>query len=154
MTTTSNKITSTLKVETWDHDPGVTAAVITSPDGGTTLRVVNMARVTDFAAVAMTTIPAAGALTLLEIIASAAAAMTSPEVIKTSGAVLADAVGDTVVLECSAEEVAQIASSTDKRFQYVAARLTMSNAGAEAVVTYISMGQFAVNGLTPSTTIA
>lgn len=150
----TQKIRSELKVETWDHDPGATTAIVTSPDGGTTLRYVDMSVFRHFAAVALVTIPAAGALTLLEIIASEATTMASPEVIKTSGTIAADAVGDWAMEECSAEEVAAIGATAGKSLRYVAARLTMSNAGAEAVVTHIALPVYPRRDLTPATTIA
>jgi hypothetical protein len=150
----TQKIRSELKVETWDHDPGATTAIVTSPDGGTTIRTVDMSVYRHFSACAMVTIPATGALTLLEIIAAEAATMASPEVIKTSGAIVADAVGDWAMEECSAEEIAAAGAAAGKALRFVAARLTMSNAGAEAVVTHIALPVYPRKDLTPATTIA
>lgn len=150
----TQKIRSELKIVCIDHDPGATTAIIASPDGGTTPAVLDMANYRHFSVHAQLTVAAAGALTKLEIIASASAAMTSEEVIKDSGTIAADAVGDWAIEECSAEEIAQIASTSGKALRYVAARLTMSNAGSEAAVSYIALPVHPIKDLTPATTIA
>jgi hypothetical protein len=150
----TQKIRSTLKIVGIDHDPGATSAVIASPDGGTTPAVVDLSTITHFSVAAMISVLAAGAITKLEIIASEVAAMSSPEVIKDSGTIAADANGDWAIEECSVEEIAQIGAVAGKALKYVAARLTMSNAGAEAVVFYIALPRMPRLDLTPATTIA
>lgn len=47
-----------------------------------------------------------------------------------------DAVGDFLVLECSAEEIAQIGAAAGVNLRYVSANLTCANAADEAVVYY------------------
>lgn len=139
----------------YDHDPGATTAIIVSPDGGTTLRTADMSRFSRFAVGAMVTVPATGALTKLEIVAAAASTMASPEVIKDSGTIAADAAEDQAWLECTAEEISQIASTSGKRLRYVAGRLTMSNAGGECAVLYeLTGGRFNHKDMTPATIIA
>lgn len=150
----TNKLRTTLKHEIWDHDPGVTTALITSPDGGTTIRAVDMAIYSHIMASAMVTVPATGALTLLEIVASASSNMASPIQIKTSGTIAADAVNDWATLECSAQEIADEGARNGVNLRYAAARLTMSNAGAEAVVTHILTPVYPAANLTPATTIS
>lgn len=150
----TNKLRSTIKHEIWDHDPGVVTALVTSPDGGTTLRVIDMAVYSHALISAMVTVPATGALTLLEIVGSATANMASPIQIKTSGAVLADAVNDWVAQEVSAQEVADEGARNGVNIRYIAARLTMSNAGAEAVVTHILTPVYPNANLTPATSIS
>lgn len=136
-------------VRSYDHDPGSTSAVITSPDGGTTIRTLDMSLYGRFIASAMTSVLGGNGITKLEIIAAATATMASAEVIKDSGTVAVDAVGDNVVLECSAEEVAQIGAAAGKELRYVAARVTCHHAGDEAVVTYIGAEpRFAYKDLT------
>lgn len=143
------------KIEMWDHDPGATTAIIVSPDGGTTKRTVDLRDYGKFSCAAMLTVPgASGSITKLEIIASAAATMTSEEVVKDSGTIAADAVGDWAIEECTAEEVAQLGSETGKALRYVAGRLTIADATAEAAVVYISYPDFPRKDLTPATTIA
>lgn len=89
-------------------------------------------------------------ITKLEIIASAAATMTSPTVIKDSGAIQADALNDNYKLECIAEEVQNELPGA----RYVAARITMATATDEATVTYIADPVFPRSGLTPADSIS
>jgi hypothetical protein len=150
----TQKIRSKLKITGVDHDPGGTTAILAGPDGGTTPAVVDLSTIEHFAVMAMISVLAAGAITKLEIIASATSDMASAEVIKDSGAVLADANGDWVIEECSVEEIAQIGAVAGKALKYVCARITMSNAGSEAVVFYIGLPRAPRLDLTPATTIA
>lgn len=152
----TQKIRSSQKIEMWDHDPGGTSATIVSPDGGTTKRTVDLRDVSCFAVAAALTVPGtSGAITKLEIIASAASDMSSPVVIKDSGTVDADAAGDWLIEECTAEEVAQLGSENSKDLRYVAGRITMDAGDAEACVVYLqTKRRFSYKNLTPATTIA
>lgn len=148
-------IRSKWQIQMWDHDPGATTAVIVSADGGTTPRVVDCSVVRKFGvAAAISVLGTGGAITKLEIIASAASTMSSEEVIKDSGTVDADAVGDWLMEECTMEEVAHIASTSGKRLRYLAGRITMDAADAEAVAVYLIEPDAPRLDLTPATTIA
>lgn len=150
----TQKIASKQKVELWDHDPGATTAIVVSPDGGTTVRTVDLRDYRYFGVGAMATIAGTG-ITKLEIIAAAAATMASPVVVKDSGTIAADAVGDWAWEECTAEEVAQLASENGVDLRYVAGRITMGTGTDEAAVVYVSAGpRFAYENLTPDTTIS
>lgn len=140
----------------YDHDPGGTSATIVSPDGGTTIRTLDLRDYHRFGVLAMISVlGTGGAITKVEIIASAATDMSNAEVIKDSGTVDADAIGDQVFLECSAAEVSKIGAGAGKDLRYVAGRITMDAADAEAVVYYEGCDpRFPRDGLTPSTTIA
>ena len=129
----TEKLFSDLKIEMFDHDPGGTAAAIVTPDGGSTEQIVDLADYNGFAVIAMSSLLSGAGITLVEIIASASSDGSNPVIVKSSGAVVADAVGDTVVLECTAEEITEL----DNSLQFVAGRLTVANAADEAVVTYI-----------------
>lgn len=144
-----SKLFANAMIQMWDHDPGATSAVICSPDGGTTKRVVDLRDYEGFAVVAMSSTLTGAGITKLEIVASEdSAGATNLTVVKDSGTVAADAVGDFVALECTAEELAQL----DPDLRYVAARLTCANAADEAVVTYIRhKPRFATSGLTANT---
>lgn len=148
----TQKIASRMFVKNYDHDPGGTTAVIVSPDGGTTIRTLDMRDYKHFGVLAMISVlGTAGAITKLEIIASESSDMSSPVVVKDSGTVDADAVEDQLFLECTAEEIAKLLADA----RYVAGRVTMDAADAEAVVTYIGIpGRFKYEDLTPATTIA
>lgn len=148
---TTSKLFSEMKIQMFDHDPGATTAIITSPDGGTTKRVADMRDYEYFGVLAaLTVIGSSSGITKVEIVAATDSAITTPVVVKDSGTVDADAIGDYVALECTVEELAALGSG----LRYLAARITCSHAGDEACVTYIQGGaRRATNGLT-ATTIA
>ena len=75
-------------------------------------------------------------------------------VVKDSGTVAADAVGDQVTIECNAQEVAQIGTDNGVALRYVTARITCSNAGDEARVAFVGKAVRPYGGLTPDTIIA
>ncbi len=139
---------SRLYINSYDHDPGATTAVLASPDGGTTIRYLDMKDYEHFAVQARPTIVGGGGLTKLEIVASAATSFSSVTVIKDSGTVAADSPNDTVFLECSAEEIAQLAAEGGVALRYVAARLTQATNTDEANVTYVAEPKRAYSGLT------
>lgn len=134
----TERVGSRLYMRSWDHDPGATTAIITSPDGGTTKRSLDLSLFGAFAVQVKPTIVAAGGLTKVEIIAADDSAMTANvTVVKDSGTIAADALDDNGWLECTAEEVAQLSAAGGFALRYVAARLTMATATDEASVTYI-----------------
>lgn len=147
----SMKLLSGNFIALYDHDPGGTSATLASPDGGTTIRYIDMRDYNCFAVAAMSSTLAGNGITKLEIVASATPDFSAVTVIKDSGTVAADAVGDFVVEECTAEEIAQEASDAGVELRYVAARLTCQNAADEAVVAYIAKPRFAYSGLTADT---
>lgn len=94
-------------------------------------------------------------MTKLEIIASAASDGSSPEVIKDSGTIAADAVDDQAFLEATAQEIAQIGANESKDLRYVLARVTLANAADRVALTALRWpATYAKQGLTPATTIA
>lgn len=149
------KISANVKIQMWDHDPGTTNALVLSPDGGTTDRIFDMSGYEAFACLAMSSTLTGNGITKLEIVAASDSALsTDVTVIKDSGTVAADAVGDYVFEECTAEELAQLSSagSIDPPLRYVAPRLTVQNSADEAVVTTILYKpKFATSGLTADT---
>lgn len=134
---TSQKLASQLAVISYDHDPGTTAATITSPDGGTTKRYVPLTNYEYFGVAAMTSVSASSSgITKVEIVAASDSSGTGLTVVVDSGTVAADAVGDFVWVECTAAQVKEcLATAT-----HVGARITCSNSGDEAVVTYVRGG--------------
>ena len=135
-TSSAAKLFTEAAIVTYDHDPGTTAALITSPDGGTTKRYVDMADYAGFAGVVMATI-ATGGPTLVDIVGAEDAAGTNVTTIVSSGAVVADAVGDGVVIECTAEQVKEVAVASGYTLRYVGIRITCANSADECAVTYI-----------------
>lgn len=60
-----------------------------------------------------------------------------------------DAVGDTVVLECNAQQVREVAIATGKELRYVSAWVKCANAADKIAMTYVAGGpRFAAGGLT------
>lgn len=150
----SQKFLAGHKIQVWDHDPGGTTALLVTPDGGTTVRVVDMRDYLCFTFAVLATIATTGP-TKIEIIAATGSDGTGTvTVIKDSGTIAADAVGDWAVLECSAEEVAQEAADAGADLRYVAGRITCGNAADEAVAVYILDGKRNFLNQTPATTIA
>lgn len=147
---TTQKIASKHKIQMWDHDPGVDTALITSPDGGTTKRYVDMKDYQLFGAMVMSTIfGGASGVTKVEIVAAEDADGTNLQVVLDGGTVDADAMGDYVWIECTADQIKEVAAATGYNLRYVGARITCSNAGDEAVVMYIqSEPRFPQSGLT------
>lgn len=141
-------------IQMWDHDPGATTAQITTPDGGTTKRLVDMRDYEHFAVTAYASVLAGNGITKLEIVACTDTAGTNATAIKDSGTIAADALGDWAMLECSADEVRYAGDAAGLALRYVGARLTCQNSGDEAVVTYIGVSNRPQLDLTPATTIA
>lgn len=128
---------SQVKILGYDHDPGATTAIVTSPDGGTTKRYMDLSLYGGFAVYATPTAMTGAGITKVEIVASESTAMTTVTVIKDSGTVVADALGDFVLLECTAAEVAQLGEAAGLNLRYIGARITEANAADEAHVIYI-----------------
>lgn len=141
----SEYIGSRVKMVAYDHDPGATTAIITSPDGGTTKRVHDLKDGSYFAVLVKPTIVGGNGITLVDIIASAASTMGSETVVKTTGAIQADSLNDYVFLECNAEEVKHLGAT----LRYLAARITHATNTDESCVTYISLNRdFETTGMT------
>ena len=148
----TKKIFANQKLEMWTHDPDGVAAAVVTPDGGITERWVDFKGFEQFAVIAMASLLTGAGITKLEIVAAEDAAGTNLQVIKDSGVLAADAVGDYVMEECTAVEISQIASEQGLSLRYVAGRITMDNAADEAAVTYErNKARFPQNGLSSNT---
>lgn len=141
-------------IKGYDHDPGATTAIVTSPDGGTTKRYLDMSLYGGFAVYATPTALTGAGITKVEIVASETVDMTTVTVVKDSGTVVADALGDFVVLECTAAEVAQLGEAAGLNLRYVGARITEANAADEAHVVYIGYDPKFPRAALTATTIA
>ncbi len=147
---TSQKIASSNAIISYDHDPGATSAQIVTPDGGTTKRLVSLVNYEWFGVACMTSVSASSSgATLVDIVGATDSAGTNATTIVSSGAVVADAVGDFVFVECTAAQVKECGDTAGYAFTHVGARVTCSNAGDECVVTYLRMApRFTALGLT------
>lgn len=152
--TATQKIRSGLLVQMWDHDPGASTAKLAGPDGGTTIRYVDMRDYSNFSVAAMSVVLTGNGITKLEIVASATTSFSAVTVIKDSGVVAADAAYDWVMEECTAAEVAQEGADAGVDLRYVAARITEANAADEAIVVYVAIPNNPNLDLTPATTIS
>lgn len=126
------------KLEFWDHDPGSTNAILASADGGTTIKYVDMQAYHRLLAIVIQTVLGGTGVVKLEIVASATTAFTSVTVIKDSGAIVLNALGEWAIQECTAEEIAQLGEAAGVNLRYAAARITTQHAGDEAIVGYIA----------------
>jgi len=132
----------------YDHDPGATTAIITSPDGGTTKRVMLLTGLSGFGCIVKPTIVGGAGISLVEIIAADDAAMSVNVVqVKSSGAIVHDSLDDHTILECSAEEISTLSQTA----LYAAVRITMATNTDEASVVYIGISpRFRYSGLSAS----
>ena len=137
---TSQKIASMNAIESYDHDPGGTSAVVTSPDGGTTERWVAMRDYEFFGVLAKPTVVGGNGITLLEIVGATDDAGSDIEVILAHAATVADSLNDYVWLEVTAAQINEVGKAAGHNFTHVAARLTMATGTDEACVTYIRTG--------------
>lgn len=144
----TERIGSKIFLKDYDHDPGATTAVLASPDGGTTIRYMDLRDYEYVGVMARPTIVGGSGLTKLEIVASETTAFSSVTVVKDSGTVAGDSLNDVVFLECSAAEVSQLGSDGGLALRYVAARLTQATNTDEANVTYIGIPKRPATGLT------
>lgn len=148
---TTSKLFANAAMITYDHDPGTTAALITSPDGGTTKRYVAMKDYEGFAGLVMATIATTGP-TLVDIVAAEDATGTNVTTIVSSGTVAADAVGDFVAVECTAAQIKEVGDAGGYVFTHAGVRITCGNSGDECAVTYIRhKPKYPQSGLTATT---
>lgn len=140
----TEKLGANLYIHSYDHDPGGTTAILAGPDGGTTIRYMDMRDYEVAGMLVKPNIVGGTGLTKVEIVASATTAFSSVVVVKDSGTVAGDSLEDNVFLECTAEEVVHLGST----LRYVAARLTMGTGTDEATVTHIGIPKRKYTGLT------
>ncbi len=140
----TEKIGSGIYLHSYDNDPGGTTAILAGPDGGTTIRYLDMKEYDFMGVLVKPNIVGGTGVTKVELVASATVAFSTVVVVKDSGAVAGDALEDNVFLECSAEEVVQLGAT----LRYVAARITHGTSTDESTVTYIGIPKRKYTGLT------
>lgn len=140
----TEKIGSELYIHSFDNDPGATSATLAGPDGGTTIRYIDMKDYSNLAVLVKPNIVGGTGVTKVELVASATTAFSSVTVVKDSGSVAGDSLEDNVFLECSDSEVVQLGST----LRYVAARVTHGTNTDESTVTYIAIPKRKYTGLT------
>lgn len=140
----TEKIGSSLYIHSFDHDPGATTAVLAGPDGGTTIRYLDMKDYTNVGVLVKPNIVGGTGVTKVELVASATTSFSSVTSVKDSGTVAGDALEDNVFLECTDAEVVQLGAT----LRYVAARITHGTNTDESTVTYIGIPKRSYTGLT------
>jgi len=132
----SDKLFSNMKVTMYDHDPANSTVA-------TDIGWVDMRDYSRFAVITFASALTGVGVTVFTIIANNDSAGGGTDVaIKAHGVASApDAVGDYLVLECTAEEIAQEAADAGiVGVRYVSAKLTCADTADEQVVVYIQSG--------------
>lgn len=140
-------------IEMLDNDPGTASAKIVSADGST-YQMRDIRDYLGFAAIVMPTV-ASSQCTLLEIVASSdSLGASNVTVVRSSGAVVADApLVDYVTLECTQEQVKEV-DTGNVGLRYVGARITSANAGDEHAVVYVRFGAKSPSGVLTANNIS
>lgn len=134
---TSQRLASVMAVTAYDHDPGATTAVVTSPDGGTTKRYVPITNFETFAVLAKPTVVGGDGIQLLEIVAAEDSSGTNVTVVLAHAATTTTGLDHYVWLEVTAAQIKEVGDAAGFDFTHAAARLTMATNTDEAAVIYI-----------------
>lgn len=147
MAYTANKLMASALRKLVDFDPDATTAVVADLVPGGAAKGIALAEHSfqSFLAGLVRTV-GTGAVTLLEIITADAADMTgNVTAIKTLAGLTADAVGDTIWLECTGEEVAAAKAATNL---YIGVRVTLATGTDECIVYFEAANGRKADGLT------
>ena len=139
----TDKLFTTHAIASYDFDPNSTAA--------TDVAWVDLRDYSNFAVIVMSSALTGNGPAAFKILANPNSDGSGTDVEVKAHAVgsAPDAVGDYLVLECTAEEIAELASDNSSALRYVSANIAMANAADEAVVTYIRTGaRFQYDGMT------
>lgn len=130
----TDKLFTTHAIASYDFDPDSTAA--------TDVAWVDLRDYSNFAVIVMSSALTGNGPAAFKILANPNSDGSGTDVEVKAHAVGSkpDAVGDYLVLECTAEEIAELASDNSSALRYVSANIAMANAADEAVVTYIRTG--------------
>lgn len=128
-----SKLFDNMDINLIDFDTDATTAGANGP-------AVDMRDYRHFAVLAKPSVLGGAGITRLKIIASATSNLASPEIIKDSGAVVANAIDDVVALECDMTELAQAGATAGKALRYVGALVIHDNATDESVLCYVRCG--------------
>lgn len=140
----TEKLTAQLACYAFEHDPADSTVA-------TEIGWVDMRDFQHFLALAMSCNLTGTGITAFSIVANAESDGSGTDVIVKTHAVgtAPDAGGDFLVLECTAEEIAQLAEENSVALRYVTAKVTCNNAADEAAVFYVRGGaKHARSGLT------
>lgn len=145
----TDKFACNNKVEMFHHAPADAATEQSVKQGATTTTWKDLRDYDGFFVMAMTGLLVGNGMIELSIYAAEDASGTNATEIKTTGAVAADAVGDYVYVECSAEEIAHVGEAAGYDLRYVAGYIDCHHNDDEIEVVYIRTGaKRAADGLT------
>lgn len=146
MAYTANKLMASALRKLADFDPDATSAVVVDLKNGTAKGIALAENAFQAFLLGVVRSVGTGAITLIEIITADAAAMTgNVTAIKTLAGLTADAVGDTIWLECTGEEVAAAKAATNL---YIGARVTLATGTDECIVYFEAAHGRKADGLT------
>lgn len=148
------KLFANAAIEQFYHAPADAATEQSVKAGATTTTWKDLRDYEGFAVSAMTALLVGSGMIELSIYAAEDATGTNATEIKTTGAIAADAVGDYAVLECTAEEIAQIGKAAGYNLRYVAAYVDCNHNDDEVAVTYIRHGAKRPTASLTATTIS
>ena len=141
----SDKLFANMAMYAFDHDPANSTVA-------TDIGWVDMRDYENFAVLLFTSVLGGSGPTVFTILANAESDGGGTDVTIKSHAVgsAPNAVGDFLVLECTAEEIAQEAADAGvENVRYVSAKVTCQHTGDEAVVVYVRAGaKRSADGLT------
>ena len=121
----SEKLFSKLAMSSVDADADYTTAAAVASNW------LDMRDYESYAAIVNPQALTGAGLTLVEIVAADDTSGTNITQVKTSGAVVGDAIADYVALECTAQEIAQLSAAGGLSLRYVNVRITADNAADE-----------------------
>ncbi len=128
---TTNKFASNFGAKMYKHNPDTTAATILTINT-TTFIWVPLALYTNFAVMVLNHLcTSASGPTLLEIMAGIDSSGTSPTVIVASPTLASITQGDSMILECTSEQVEEVGKAASLAFTHMSVRITTSNSGDE-----------------------
>jgi len=139
----TDKLFTTHKITMYDFDPNATTS--------TDVAWVDMRDYRNFAVVAFASALTGNGAGVFKILANDDSAGGGTDVTVKEHAIgsAADAVGDYLVLECTADEIAELGEDNSLNLRYVSAQIGVTNAADEQVVTYIRTGaRWEYDGLT------
>jgi hypothetical protein len=128
------------KIEAFIHMPADAATEQSVKAGTTTTTWKSMRDYEGFAVIAVQGVKGDAGMIELSIYAATDNAASDAAEVKTTGAIVADAIGDYTVLEVSAEEVAQLGAAAGVLYTHLVAYVDCSHNDDEVAVTYIRYG--------------
>ncbi len=136
----TEKLFANAKIESFIHMPAAGATEQSVKAGATATTWRAMRDYGGFAVIAVQGVLGGSGMIKLSIYAAEDASASQATEIKTTGAILTNAIGDYAVLEVSAEDIQQIGKAAGYDFTHVTAYIDSNHNDDEQGVTYIRFG--------------